>query len=59
MNTMKIRIPQIDGSVREITLTAEDAAWVRDDPAMIDYVHPLKIVDVYPDGRREPAEVTR
>jgi hypothetical protein len=26
---------------------------------MIDYVHPLKIVDVYPDGRREPAEVTR
>jgi hypothetical protein len=54
MNTMKIRIPQIDGSVREITLTAEDAAWVRDDPAVIDYVlRPLKIVDVYPDGRRE------
>lgn len=48
-----VRIPQVDGVVREVLFTTEDAEVVRDDPTMIDHVDALRIVDLYPDGTRE------
>lgn len=51
--TTTIRIRQADGITREITVTREQAAAIRQDRTLLDAVRPIRIVDVLPDGRRE------
>lgn len=42
-----IHTPQSDGGVRYLALSDADAAAVRRDPAMLDAVKPLGVVDWY------------
>jgi len=46
-------IPQIDGGVRVVALDAEDSAAVARDPAMMDSVGALAILEISGDGERQ------
>lgn len=58
-------VPQIDGTTRLIAMTNRDARAVAQDPALIDAVKPLGVMDVDRDGTRwlgragpQPSEIT-
>ena len=52
-------IPQIDGGYRLVALDAEDSAAVTRDPAMMDSVGALAILEVLEDGEQQWARRAR